>query len=1171
MYAVNRVDCRDVDVAGDRNSPLRRQGNIRIGHGEAALCVDSLVLEADKPAGENITGLGGNVCRGVDCFAFCILCTCKRRRTAVQIIADGMLGRLSELRGIGNVAGNNAQCRSPALEGINSIVCRCLDRVCMGGHLAVFIGLRLGRAVDDPRYGVSVDCFGVGRVVFRVAGDRYELRRPALEGVAVLCVAFQRRLTAELRDSAVFDLLALEQRAVRIVELDGIRADSSFKLCGIRHIFGNRRNFGIPTDKGVGRFGGCFLGGLCTDILGRASDLNGILGQNRAVVVLPCDGVGILFPHCVHLDVGSGDFEAALCRINRALANAGLPADEGIAVLRLRCGLEGNVAACNTLLLADQAAVNIELNRIFGRVLLPDGRQNDIRVRHGEGVALLELLALVARTPVEEGLAVLRGVVSCDGYRAADFEGFGGAGHIAVLISNGAGFDFFKLRSQNNVACGHVEGIALVHDCAGGGKQPAGEGVAVLRRVFDRDGVHFICLFAVCNLRERAVHAGRDGVCRFFRLPLSGQGHIGARHLEGFVCLIDSAAKAGAPACEDEAFLGEGLIRNGDERVCDILRSGRSRAYAAVQVIGDGILGGVSLPDSGHLDCGSRNLKTAVCRVDLAFADAGLPADKGEAVLGLCGHQCDEAARNTSLLTNEAAVDKELDRVFGRILLPLGGQGDVGIRHDEGVAPLIDPALMAGTPAGEGVASARRVRTLDLDDAADFMLDACIGQVFVLIGNIVLDSRDDLFPDSRQGNVSRGHLELVAWLIDSAADVGLPALEGLAIHCGRSFLDGDPGADLGLNCVCGAVANGVNIGQVSLCRRDDLLPDCRQGDVGVGHDELLAGFKGFAQTVNVASPAHEGIAFDIGRCIRNGHFGEDIDIRSRRSRTLCADVGQSLGHVLPLRVERNPFAVCDGLIREVSFVSIGIAAAVGRGVPAAEFIKLRVLLKSVVIHRIRADELVGVQALLLIVGKYLIFHHTGDSLVSGVGVKDHSIFDGLPLDAVIRVVFRHVCSPIKCIAVCIEPLDEAIAFAGGRGNLHIVGDLRGVVLVLHLGVIDLHARLIIAERQNDAVRHLAHIVRAFLDRLCRPDVLLLRACVGACFRLCYFESPLDRILAPHVVSARAVREALVVASICASFSKLIHLERSNVAAANGLSTAVLLLYNRHNVIWVHER
>ena len=103
------------------------------------------------------------------------------------------------------------------------------------------------------------------------------------------------------------------------------------------------------------------------------------------------------------------------------------------------------------------------------------------------------------------------------------------------------------------------------------------------------------------------------------------------------------------------------------------------------------------------------------------------------------------------------------------------------------------------------------------------------------------------------------------------------------------------------------------------------------------------------------------------------------------------------------------------------------------------------------------------------------------------------------------------------------------------------------------------------------VRHLAHIVLACFDRLCRPDVLLLRACIGAYFRLCYFESPLDRILAQHVVSAWAVREALVVASLCASFSKLIHLERSNVTAGNGLSTAVLLLFNRHNVIFVHER
>ena len=106
---------------------------------------------------------------------------------------------------------------------------------------------------------------------------------------------------------------------------------------------------------------------------------------------------------------------------------------------------------------------------------------------------------------------------------------------------------------------------------------------------------------------------------------------------------------------------------------------------------------------------------------------------------------------------------------------------------------------------------------------------------------------------------------------------------------------------------------------------------------------------------------------------------------------------------------------------------------------------------------------------------------------------------------------------------------------------------------------------------DPVVRDRAHIIRTRRNRLCQPDVLLLCTCIGAYFRLSYLESPLDRILAQHIVSAWAVREALAVASLCASFNKLIHLERSNVTAGNGLSTAVLLLFNRHNVIWLHER
>ena len=396
---------------------------------------------------------------------------------------------------------------------------------------------------------------------------------------------------------------------------------------------------------------------------------------------------------------------------------------------------------------------------------------------------------------------------------------------------------------------------------------------------------------------------------------------------------------------------------------------------------------------------------------------------------------------------------------------------------------------MAGTPAGEGVAGLRRVFLHDSDDAADLVFDRCrrhTGLNAVLIGNVVLDSRDNLFPDSRQGDVSRGHLELVAGLIDSAADVGLPALEGLAVYCGRSCLDGDPGADLGLDCACSAVANGVNIGQVSLCSRDNLFPDSRQGDVGGGHGELVVGLHDFVADCDVASPALEDVlrGINIRRRACDDDFAEDIDIRSVRGIALFADVGQALRHVLPLRVERDLFAVFDGLIREVSLVGIGIAGAVSRGVPAVEDIELYAVLF------VGAHERVLSQHRLNVIGEDLTFHRAG--IVIRVGIENNTVFDGSPLCLIGHGARDSVGDRRGRVAAYLCPALEVVARAGrilcgNRGSRAVQN-----ILVFRKDLVAVHERdgVIGLDIDIDIVLQLAGVAELELVEGDRAAVLL---------------------------------------------------------------------------------
>ena len=154
----------------------------------------------------------------------------------------------------------------------------------------------------------------------------------------------------------------------------------------------------------------------------------------------------------------------------------------------------------------------------------------------------------------------------------------------------------------------------------------------------------------------------------------------------------------------------------------------------------------------------------------------------------------------------------------------------------------------------------------------------------------------------------------------------------------------------------------------------------------------------------------------------------------------------------------------------------------------------------------------------------------------------------------------------RCFRLVQIPAVEGIAGLLGSSRL---GRLAFVFHVLREGGL----AIVRVKGHDPVVRDRADIVLARFDRFCLPDMvrnvvadLIVRIFLGR-----RVQSPLNRFLRQQLVCARGVREALVVASLCASCSKLVHLERSNVAAANGLSTAVLLLFNRHNVIWVHKR
>ena len=138
------------------------------------------------------------------------------------------------------------------------------------------------------------------------------------------------------------------------------------------------------------------------------------------------------------------------------------------------------------------------------------------------------------------------------------------------------------------------------------------------------------------------------------------------------------------------------------------------------------------------------------------------------------------------------------------------------------------------------------------------------------------------------------------------------------------------------------------------------------------------------------------------------------------------------------------------------------------------------------------------------------------------------------------------------------PVREDIAVAGGGNG----GERRAAVFNVHR--LDFAAAIGV-KGHDPVVRDRADIVCTQLDGVGRPDVVrnvVADLLVGLVRRV---QFPLNRFLRQQLVCARCVREVLVIAGLCAGVNVSVDFERCNVAAGNGLSIAVRLLFNRHNV------
>ena len=338
------------------------------------------------PAGEGVSVLGGSgLCRRlalvdrqltVGHLAFL-------QHRAVLVHKPDRIGpdRLRKGGSVGHVAGDRLNSGRPADEGVAVLgVCGLGGRrtVILGHHAIghIFILFQLRPVIVDPGNGVGVGILGEGGNVFRVAGDRRHVGRPAREHVAVLGVSVLDRCCAVIgRHSTVGHVLVgFQHRAVLVLPGDGVGIEGLAEQGGVSGVAGDSRDFRRPAGEGVGILGGGRLDGIW-------------VGRDRAVLVflrglhaVDDPGDGVLVEGLFELG-GIGDVSGNRGDFRR-------PAGKGIAVLGV-AGLGGGFAVEDRRLAVGNVPVGLQHCAVL---VLP-----------GDGVGVYRLLEVGVIADVLEG------------------------------------------------------------------------------------------------------------------------------------------------------------------------------------------------------------------------------------------------------------------------------------------------------------------------------------------------------------------------------------------------------------------------------------------------------------------------------------------------------------------------------------------------------------------------------------------------------------------------------------------------------------------------------------------------------------------------------------------------------------------------------------------------
>ena len=537
------------------------------------------------PAGEFIGVLRGGCLRRR-------LAVIARRRAVLDILirlkhfiavlpCDRVLVQdLLERRGIGRVARDRCRFGIPAREDV-----AVLSVARFAGNLRA---KRRGRAVVKrilakhsavvvlPRNRVLIHRLLERCGINHVAGDSADRRRPAGEGVAVLCVARLGRGFAVIhRRFAVGDVLVRLQNSVSVLPRDRVLVHSAVELRGVGCIAGDGNDFRIPTLERVGvlRRGG--LGSIRVRRNCAVFHLGRI--NYGAVIALPRDRVLIHRPRelrGVGYVAGSGN-------------DLRHPAGECVAVLRV--ARLGRISVCRNLSVfdfgrVDRAAI-IVLPRdddhsafldsdarcrrgiVFVGFLVPHqvGAGREMIHRHvrnrcvsggtghlnlhigrktGDGAVGLSLIGLTGRCQSSRcGLSGLRNREVCRGFAAFVVIGLGNDRLNCVLARIGRDVRAEFCAALGRVGIGHIAVVGVAGHGRGIGRLAVGP---ALNRDARMDGsfanLEFRCRFAaqiVCGLSDRRLHDVTANLGWDVRAELRGAfdrvsvGHIAVAGIAG--------------------------------------------------------------------------------------------------------------------------------------------------------------------------------------------------------------------------------------------------------------------------------------------------------------------------------------------------------------------------------------------------------------------------------------------------------------------------------------------------------------------------------------------------------------------------------------------------------------------------------------------------------------